>query len=463
MKKQITFIMVVFMLICIFGCSSHIGNTVEYSAKDIENELKGYEGTQFESGAEISERVIVDEKMLKVTVKGVNYDDANEEVDLELFIENKSGKKLKIYTENEFINEYMYGIFNIYDQVIGVNEVKTLNIKSSYSNLESSGIDQIRCFGFDLFINDVTEYTYWGDEYLSVRDIEFRTDKYDDAYSIDKIKLKKETLLSISNNNYGSDETATRIDYLSTEDLYKNDQVEVLLEMVSSTKTENGSTYWLKIMVYNPTDKNIDINMSNFKINDVLVMDTDDYLNRPLIKPKKISTFYFYYSTTDLIELGEVRTMSVDIKSKEYITGDETRVFGGDTVNITLKRGTPDISVPGEEVYNDNGITINYVGLEMPSDSKYGYIYFWVDNSNNDKGITFDISNENFEVNGREITGYFIPMTVPKGCKAIYSTLVNAENMGITDKDDIGKLSFDIILSDTFGEVIDQKSCKLYR
>ena len=54
-------------------------------------------------------------------------------------------------------------------------------------------------------------------------------------------------------------------------------------------------------------------------------------------------------------------------------------------------------------------------------------------------------------------------MTVPKGCKAIYSTLVNAENMGITDKDDIGKLSFDIILSDTFGEVIDQKSCKLYR
>lgn len=180
MKRKLAIILVLILAMSLTACAGHpdggikepsdvtIDNDAENMPQDKQNEQEEQKEQLERTEATISETVLVDEAGVKITAKSLEID-AVFGPEIELFIENDSGKDLTFQCNYASVNGYMV------DTVMSVDVVNGKKANDSLSFMEydfdACGIDAIADMEISFHIFDTAEW----ETYLDTDAIQLKT------------------------------------------------------------------------------------------------------------------------------------------------------------------------------------------------------------------------------------------------------------------------------------------------
>ena len=406
----------------------------------------------FDKTAVIEETVMIDENDIKITATGLNY--TNYSVELELTIENNSGKNLSFISGSlgyccNSINGYMLsdGYLNC-DVAGGKKANDTISFK--YDSLQVYGINEIADIeiGFDVSDDDYN-HTYYEPKQVKTS----IADSHD--YSGD---VYQETITSpAAINTYGYD-----ITYFSTDTLYDVNGIKLL----SSGMMVNRSGEPTLLLEFENTTDNI-----------AYLSTTDISLNGLLV----------YTSTwsSDAINPGKRAIIDIDSSSildKEYwdvygikdvgsisLTVNQLDSKGADIADpAAIEIAIPDVEAAfdsnGAEIYSDNGLRIvSKTVLDDPSSYSSDLHVLLLAENTSGKTLTIKDEYNSLSVNGFMTDYSFYSKTRNDGqCAALEIRLWGSslEDNKIASADEVEEIELSLDIRDG-RDTIDKPTVKM--
>lgn len=402
MKKILSLLLILCLIFSLVACGSNTDNegsagneqqTENNSSETTPSDEKPVQSDEklgtFNKNASLAETVMVDEGGVKITATGLNY--TNYSVELELTIENNSGKDLSFisgsmgYSCNS-INGYM--VSNGYLNCDVANGKKTNDtISFSYDGLMLYGINEIADMeiGFDMSDDDYN-HTYSGPR--QVKTSAFDTHDYSkDCY--------QETITSrAAINTYDYD-----ITHFSQDALYDVNGVKLLSSGVMIN--QDGETALL-LELENTTSDMVYVSTSDIAINDLVVSSStwsSDAINpgkRGIVDVEISSVLDSeYWSIYGIKEVGSVALSLSQRNSDGNDIADKT------SVEIIVPGVKAEYDVTGDEVYSNGGLRIVAKTI-LEDSSEYSSDMYVLLLAENKSGKTLTIGDvyDSLSVNG---------------------------------------------------------------
>ena len=406
----------------------------------------------FDETAVLEETVMIDESDIKITATGLNY--TNYAVELELTIENNSGKNLSFVSGSlgyccNSINGYMVNDGYLNCDVASGKKAND-SISFSYDSLQLCGINEIADIeiGFDVSDDDYN-HTYYEPRQVKTSIV----DSYD--YSGD---IYQETITSsAAMNTYSYD-----ITYFSADTLYDVNGVKLLS---SGTMVNKDGETALLLEFENTTDSIVYLSTTDISLNGLLV----------------------YTSTwsSDAINPGKRAVIDIDTSSvldKEYwdvygikdvgsisLTVNQLDSKGDDIADpAAIEIAVPDVEAAfdsnGTEIYSGNGLRIvSKAVLDDPSSySSDLHVLLLAENTS---GKTLAINDEynSLSVNGFMTDYSLYSKTLGDGqCAALEIRLWGSslENNKIASADEVEEIELSLNIRDG-RDTIDKPTVKM--
>ena len=296
MKKRTKWFAVCFLVmsVALTGCGvsgSEGTNAVTESGESIAKETE-----QPESEVSIEEQVLYDEKDIKITATGMK--DGWMGTELELLIENNSGKGITVQARNANVNGYMVPTTMSVDVASGKKANDSLTFETS--GLKECGIETIAQMEFSFRI--------------------FDTESWEDIVNTDVIKLA----------------TSAADSYKQTFD----DSGNVLMDkegirIIEKGLTEDDSFWGPGIVLYieNNSDRDITVQTADVSVNGFMV---DATMSEDVIAGRKAMSAVQFLST-DLEENSIEKIIDVELKFNIIDMESFDDIFDSDTISITYK------------------------------------------------------------------------------------------------------------------------------
>ena len=171
MKKWLAFVLAVVLLISLSACGSGSADVQEPVSVSPEEETQSA-SVEEKKAVTIEETVLLDEAGVKITAKSINTDELFG-TEIQLLIENNSGKNLTFQTRNASVNGYMVETMMSVDVVDGKKANDSLTFLSA--DLEACGIETIAEMEFSIHIFTTEEW----ENYLDTPAIQLKTSAFD--------------------------------------------------------------------------------------------------------------------------------------------------------------------------------------------------------------------------------------------------------------------------------------------
>lgn len=343
----------------------------------------------FSKTATLVETVMVDEGGVKITATGLSYN--NYAVELELTIENNSGKDLSFisgsmgYSCNS-VNGYMVtdGYLNC-DVANGKKENDSISF--SYDAMMLYGINEIADIeiGFDISDEDYN-HTYTGPRQV-------KTSVFDSHdYSKD---FYQETITSrAAMNTFTYD-----ITYFSQDNLYNESGIKLLSSGLMINK--NGNTVLL-LELENTTSDTVYISTSDIALNGLIVTSStwsSDAINagKCCIVDIEISSvldseYWVIYG------INTIGSISLTLTQRNFDGNNITKEV---PVNIVVSNSKSEFDTSGTEVYNTNGLRIvSKTVIEDSSEYSADMYVLLLAENNSGKTLSIDDVYDSLSVNG---------------------------------------------------------------
>lgn len=421
MKKLLSLLLVLYFMFTLAACGSNTGNkgftgneqqTPKNSSEITPSDDKPVQSDEelgtFNKNAFLDETVMVDEGGVKITATGLNY--TNYAVELELTIENNSGKDLSFisgsigYSCNS-INGYMVndGYLNC-----DVTNGKKINdtISFRYADLMLYGINEIADMeiGFDISDDDYN-HTYSGPR--QVKTSAFNTHDYSKDY------YQKAITSDTAMNTYNYD-----IPQFSQDTLYDVNGIKLLSSGVMISQ-DNRTTLLLELE--NTTSDMVYVSISDIVINGLVVCSSrwsSDAINpgkRGIVNVEISDVLDSeYWSIYGIKEVGSI-TLSLSQRNSDGIEiADKT------SIKIIVPDAKAEYDTTGDEVYNNGGLRIVAKTI-LEDSSKYSsnmYVLLLAEN-NSGKTLTINDVYKSLSVNGFMTNYSFYGMELTNGACAV--------------------------------------------
>ena len=392
MKKRSSLLLMICLIFSLAACGSNTNDALAGSEQQTagdQQERSGEELGSFNKSASLDETVMVDENGVKITATGLNYTDHS--VDLELSIENSSGKDLSFSSGTmgyhcNSINGYMVsdGYLNC-DVADGKKANETISF--SYDALMLYGIDEIADMeiGFTMSDDDYND-TYSGPRQL-------KTSAFD-AHDYGKDHYQETIKSRAAMNTYGYDMT-----YFSQDPLYEENGIKLCSSGVMVN--QDGRTALL-LELENTTSDMVHMTTSDIAINGLVassVVWSSDTINpgkRGIIDVELSEVLNSeYWSVYGIQEVGSV-TLSLsqyDAEGKELASETPVEIVVPDTA--------AEHDAAGDEVYHEGGLRIvAKTVLEDPSGYSSDLHVLLLAENKSGKTLTIDYIGDSLSVNG---------------------------------------------------------------
>ena len=456
MKKRILpILLAIFLLAALSACSGHApqddsGRDHSTAGSDASEEIPA-DGVQsqpaetlgeFNVDATLAETVLLDEGGVRITANGLSYTAYS--VDLELTIENNSGKNLSFvsgslgYSCNS-VNGYMVndGYLNC-DVANGKKANDT--IQFSYDGLMLYGIDEIADMEIGFSMTD-SEYntTYSGLRQLKTSAVEthdYGTDHYQNAITSGAVM-----------NTYGYE-----MMYFSQDSLYDQNGVTLLSSGVITRR--DGKTVLL-LELENTTDSMVYLSTADIAINGLVVNSStwsSDAINpgkRCIVDIDLSSVFEpDNWSVYGITEVGRVSVLLGQRNEEGIEIAAET------PVEIVVPDASVAFDVSGTEVYNSNGLKIVLKAvMEDPTEgSSDVYVLLLAENSSG-KTLTIDDVYHSLSVNDCMTDYSYYSQTLSDGASAALTIKLQASSLEknqIESASDIQKIEVGIEINEGY-------------
>lgn len=343
----------------------------------------------FSKNATLAETVMVDESGVKITATGLSYN--NYAVELELTIENNSGKDLSFisgsmgYSCNS-VNGYMVSDGYLNCDVANGKKANDA-ISFSYDALMLYGISEIADIeiGFDISDDDYN-HTYTGPRQV-------KTSVFDSHdYSKD---LYQETITSrAAMNTFSYD-----ITYFSQDNLYNENGVKLLSSGLMVNR--DGDTALL-MELENTASEIIYASTSDIALNGLIV--TSSTWSSDAINPGKRCIVDVDISSvldSEYWEIYGIKTIGSISLSLTQRNSDGNNITEAVPVNIVVPNTKSEFDASGTEVYNANGLRIvSKTVLEDSSEYSADMYVLLLAENNSGKTLSIDDVYDSLSVNG---------------------------------------------------------------
>lgn len=402
MKKLLSLLLGLCLIFSLTACGSNTDNegsagngqqTENNSSETTSSEEKLEQSNEkleiFNKNASLAETVMVDEGGVKITATGLNY--TNYSVELELTIENNSGKDLSFisgsmgYSCNS-INGYMVSEGYLNCDVANGKKANDA-ISFSYDELMLYGISEIADIeiGFDMSDDDYN-HTYSGPRQV-------KTSVFD-AHDYSKDCYQETITSRATMNTYDYD-----ITHFSQDALYDVNGVKLLSSGVMIN--QDGEAAWL-LELENTTNDMVYVSTSDIAINGLVVSSStwsSDAINpgkRGIVDVEISSVLDLeYWSIYGIKEVGSV-TLSLSQRNS-----DGNDIADKTSVEIVVPGAKSEYDATGDEVYNNGGLRI-VAKTVLEDSSEYSsdmYVLLLAENKSG-KTLTIDDVYDSLSVNG---------------------------------------------------------------
>ncbi|MCD8048145.1 MAG: catabolite control protein A [Clostridia bacterium] len=419
MKKILSLLMILSLAAFAAACGNNeSGEDSEDDWEQFENDNSPGTATgdnlgAFNKSAVLSESVMYDEKGVKITVTGLTY--TNYSVELELTIENNSGKDLSFVSGSlgyccNSVNGYMVndGYLNC-----DVTNGKKANdsISFDYEGLMVYGINEIADIeiGFDISDDDYN-HTYSGPRQV-------KTSAYD-AHDYETDCYQETITSSAAMNTYNYE-----IAGFSQDTLYNANGVKLLS---SGLMVNQDGKSALLLEFENTSDNMVYVSTSDIAVNDLVIYDSTWSSNavnpgRRVIAEIELESLFEedYWGIYGIEDIGSV-TLTL---AQSNADGDD--IAEEAAIKVTVPGVKAEYDASGQEVYNSGGLRI--IAKTLIEDSyKYSsdlHLLLLAEN-NSGKSLYIDDVSNSLSVNGYMTDYYFYGKELDDGkCAAIDVTL----------------------------------------
>lgn len=362
----------------------------------------------FDKTASLEETVMVDEGGVKITATGLSYN--NYSVDLDITIENNSGKDLSFisgsmgYSCNS-INGYMINDGYLNCDVVNGKKANDA-ISFSYDELMLYGINEISDIeiGFDMSDDDYN-HTYSGPRQV-------KTSAFD-AHDYSKDCYQETITSRAAMNTYDYE-----ITHFSQDALYDVNGIKLLSSGVMIN--QDGETALL-LELENATNNMVYVSTSNIEINGLIVSSStwsSDAINpgkRGVVDVEISSVLNSeYWDIYGIKEVGSIALYLSQYDSDWNEIADECRL------EIIVPNVAAEFDATGSEVYNNGGLRIALKTL-LEDSSEYSsdiYVLLLAENKSG-KTITIDDVYDSLSVNGFMTDYSYYSKTLEDGDSAV--------------------------------------------
>lgn len=401
MKKLLSLLLVLCLTFSLAACGSNIddgsagneqqteNNSSETTPPDDKPKTPDEKLGTFNKNASLAKTVMVDEDGVKITATGLNY--TNHSVELDLVIENNSGKDLSFisgsmgYSCNS-INGYMMSDGYLNCDVANGKKAND-SISFSYDGLMLYGINEIADMeiGFDIS-DDNYNHTYSGPRQV-------KTSVFD-AHDYNKDCYQETITSRAAMNTYNYD-----ITHFSQDSLYDINGIKLLSSAVMINR--DGETALL-LELENTTNDTVYVSTSDIAINGLVVSSStwsSDAINpgkRGIVNVEISSVLNLeYWSIYGINEVGSV-TLSLSQRNS-----DGNDIADKTPVEIVVPGLKSEYDATGDEIYNNSGLRIvTKTVLKDPSEySPDMYVLLLAENKSG-KVLTIDDVYDSLSVNG---------------------------------------------------------------
>lgn len=289
MRKLITLLMTCIILLTMTGCSTEKSDKQDNS---VSTDIPTYEADF--TDVTIDETVLLDQNGVKITAKNIDMNGAlGPEVNV--LIENNSGKNLTIQAQNTAINGYMI-LANMSTEVADGKKAND-SIIFSAASMDTAGITAIANLTMSFHI--------------------FTTDNWEDYLNTDLISLDTSVAGSYEQTYDDSGDV-----------LYQDDSVKI----ISKGLTENDSVFGTGVLLYieNNSDTPITVQSQNVSVNDLMLT---PYFSADILPGMKIvDTMTFGNTSLEENDITEIKNIELSF----HIFNSDTWETLKDTDSIKL-------------------------------------------------------------------------------------------------------------------------------
>lgn len=433
MKKTILYLLVACCALFITSCDYNTENQTQTNeSSSAEFEQSEEKLGDFNKNATLAETVMYEENGVKITAKGLTY--TNYSADVELLIENNSGKDLTFvsgsvgYSCNS-VNGYMVedGYLNC-----DVANGKSANdsISFNFNTLMLYGINEIADLEIEFDISDDDyNHTYSGP-------IQLKTSVYDSHdYSIDNYQESIASSASMNTYNYS-------MVHFSTDSIYEESGVKYL--STALMRNEDGE-YGLFMELENTSTQTVYVSVSDIGINGLTVYSST--WTGSSINPGKRCIIDIDMSSVinsdfqEVYGINEIASVSLSLTQSDT---DGNEIVDETPIEIIIPNVESNLDLTGNEVYNNNGLTIvSKTILPDSSDDSSDIYVLMLAKNNSGKMLSVDDEYDSLSVNGIMTDYIFDSLDINDGGSAAIiieldsSSLKNNSIMSVSDISDI--------------------------
>ncbi len=376
----------------------------------------------------IEETVLVDEKDVKITATGLNYN--NYSAQLDLVLENNSAQDLSFSTGTlacncNSVNGYMVdGLYFSTDIPAGKKSNESVSI--GQDDLIMMGITDIADIELGFRISD-DDY----DDYLVTGPIQLKTSlagSYDDSEDTYQTALNSGALSAALNYS---------VDQFSAEELYSEQGVRVVSEALITNRDGEQA---ILLEIENTSDRRVNVRTGQFRINGLQVQSgawSSDDINAGKRRVLGLRL-------TSMLDSGYWDLFGItDIGSVDFTLGltdpDGNLLCDGREVSIVIPGADASYSDAGDLAYSGNEIRIVAKGI-VPDSLSYSddiHVLFLVENGS-PSDVNVDVGYDTLSVNGYMTSFIAFGGEIPAG----WSRVMDVELMGYSlEENGIGEVA----------------------
>ena len=309
MKRILSMIMVLLLVLSLVGCGSNSDNDIQEPidvAGDVSSNIDENETTEpvaEELPAEdkteeiaITETVLVDEAGVKITAKSIEVDDIFG-TEIKLLIENDSGEDLTVQSRDASVNGYMVETMMSVDVVNGKKANDSIVFMDS--DLKAAGIETIADMEFSFHI--------------------FKTSDWEDYLNTQRIQLKT---TAAENYEYTFDDSGKMA--------YEGNEMKIVVKGLA----EDESLFGPSIVVYieNNSSKDITVQARDVSINGFMV---DAIFSCDVVAGKRaVDTITFWDTELEENEITEIADIELAFHIFDF--SDWETIVDTDTITMTF-------------------------------------------------------------------------------------------------------------------------------